>query len=129
MTQEEKSLLHKDLSGRLPYRVKGWAGRKEILANISDRGFYQHINRDGWHPIEEFKPYLRRLSSMTEEEKVEFDKLMNLVEERCINAFGKGGYTLAFTDLNDWLDKHMFDYRGLIDKDLAIEASEGMYNI
>lgn len=58
---------------------------------------------------------------MTEEEKDEFDKLMNLVEERCINAYGKGGYTLSFTELNDWLNAHHFDYRGLIPMCLALE--------
>ena len=67
------------------------------------------------------------MSSMTEEEKKEFDSLMNKVEERCINAYGIGGYTLAFTELNDWLNKNMFDYCGLIEKGLALEAPEGMY--
>lgn len=114
MTQEEKQLLLKDLCTRLPYGVMcNHYNRTEIIANISDKGFYQPMSRDGWHNIEEIKPYLRPLSSMTDEEKNELLQLM-----------GCG------TDIKrvDFYISHHFDYRGLIEKGLALEAPEGMYD-
>ena len=122
MTNEDKQLLLKDLCGRLPY----W-----VILDV-DNGKYREdkkiwpglFNSDS---LWDAKPYLRPMSSMTEEEKEEFDKLINLVEERCINAYGKGGYSLTFTELNDWLNAHQFDYRGLIPMGLALKATEGMY--
>ena len=124
MKQEDKELLIKDLCGRLPYGV---------ILDV-DNGKYREdkkiwpglFNSDS---LWDAKPYLRPMSSMTEEEKEEFDKLINLVEERCINAYGKGGYSLTFTELNDWLNAHHFDYRVLISMGLALEASEDMYKI
>lgn len=141
MTNEEKQLLLIDLCERSPYGVM-------CLYNYIIPGVMQICNAvgklNGIIPFEDtigfmvnyhkvnalynnIRPYLRPMSSMTEEEREEFDKLMNLVEERCINAYGKGGYTLSFTELNDWLNKKMFDYRGLIPMGLALEAKEGMY--
>ena len=133
MTKEKRQLLLKDLCGRLPHGV--------ILRN--EEGFEGHLNSINQtifgtelgvnvtatkrvdFQLDTVKPYLRPMSSMTEEERKEFNKLMSLVEERCINAYGKGGYTLAFTELNDWLNEHHFDYRGLIEKGLALEAKRG----
>ena len=125
MIQEEKSLLLKDLCARLPYGIKC----KDQYSDYINVNIYNvHIE----HLIDQIlsgviKMILRPMSSMTEEEKKEFNSLINGVEERCINAYGKGGYTLAFTEVNDWLNAHHFDYRGLIEKDLALEAPEGMY--
>ena len=144
MTQEEKQLLLVDLCGRLPYGVKIYInscveGQNQMqLFDVNLEGETIGVGNEKWAfraiPIIDdedetkvIKPYLRPMSSMTEEEKDEFDKLMNLVEERCINAYGKGGYTLSFTELNDWLNKNKFDYRGLIKKGLALEAKEEMY--
>ena len=88
MTKEDKNLLLKDLCARLPYHPiiqiynDCWEGCK----------VGEFDNTMGFHHVEAFLcdrieilPYLRPMSSMTEEEKKEFDKLMNLVEERCIN--------------------------------------------
>jgi hypothetical protein len=82
------------------------------------------------------KPYLRPLSSMTEEESAElsniisewFDKeLFDLTEEPFLEyALLKINYSIS-PQLFDWLNAHHFDYRGLIEKGLAIEATEGMY--
>ena len=133
MTQKDKELLLKDLCARLPYGVRGvHRGRVHYLMSVNWGFEESSIEVDGYNayfPIDSFKPYLRPMSSMTDGEKEEFDKLVNSVEERCINAYGKGGYSLAFTELNDWLDKNMFDYRGLIEKGLAIIASEKMYHV
>jgi hypothetical protein len=119
MTQEERQLLLKDLCARLPYGVKTSSGHGTL--KLSPRTDVIYVVDNG------LIPYLCPLSSMTSDEKKEFNSLMNKVEERCINAYGKGGYTLAFTELNDWLNSHHFDYRGLIEKDLALEAPKGMY--
>ena len=127
MTQEEKQLLLQDLCARLPYGVCAHVRYKEgepCYGKLTPRDIQWFIDSN----IENIKPYLRPMSSMTEEEKKEFNSLINGVEERCINAYGKGGYTLAFIEVNDWLNAHHFDYRGLIEKGLALEAPEGMYN-
>lgn len=118
MTQKDKELLLKDLCERLPYGVKcSINGLNNCTLMPSDIEEEKNI-----------KPYLRPMSSMLEKEIEEFNELMYSVEERCINAYGKGGYTLAFTELNDWLNAHHFDYRGLIIKGLALKALEGMYD-
>lgn len=129
MMQEENYFLFKNLCARLPYRVRAREDDDPSFTIIGYDGV-DFTDSDGWeHRIGSFKPYLRRMSSMTDKEKIEFNKLVNLVEERCINAYGKGGYTLAFIDLNNWLNSHHFDYCGFIDKGLALEAKEGMYEI
>ena len=125
MKQEDKKLLLRDLCARLPYGVIVKLN-DNFKFNKGDRVLVKELL--DLYCIKELKPYLRPMSSMTEEEKKEFNSLINGVEERCINAYGKGGYTLAFTEVNDWLNAHHFDYRGLIEKSLAIEAPEGMYN-
>lgn len=74
MTQEEKQLLFKDLCGRLPYGVmihlhtssdKG----STILLNSDIYGFIEDVLNNSPYEIKEIKPYLRPMSSMTEEEK------------------------------------------------------------
>ena len=124
MTNEEKQLLLIDLCAREPYHPRiqvfnqGYEGFQD--GEFDTNLWLHHIDAFRFDRIE-ILPYLRPMGSMTEEEKDKFDKLMNLVEERCINAYGKGGYTLSFTELNDWLNAHNFDYRGLIPMGLALE--------
>lgn len=141
MNIEEKNLLLKDLCARFIYGVIVRVYDNEhgdfdsYVDNISNSCIETHpveelttdFNPYVFYKLQEIKPYLRPISSMTEEEKKEFNSLINGVEERCINAYGKGGYTLAFIEVNDWLNKHHFDYRGLIEKGLAIEAPDSMY--
>ena len=69
--------------------------------------------------ITEIKPYLRPMSSMTEEEKYEFNELPTI---------SSSIQSLSINEI-DFLNAHHFDYRGLIEKGLALEASEGMYKI
>ena len=79
--------------------------------------FHNAIGYDfGFFPVEHVKPYLRPMSSMTVEERFEYN--------------GFDGYIFSDEDVIikiDWLNKHHFDYRGLIKKGLAIEAPENMY--
>ena len=76
MTQEEKELLLKDLCARLPYGViikhKDEHGRSigARLVGYNGDWFNYYIDDLCFHlKIYEFKPYLRPMSSMTDEEK------------------------------------------------------------
>lgn len=139
MTQEQKELLLKDLCARLPYKVHCEYILDEdeeeiipdaILINIESNvdsigGFCQFrgLAEDIFINIENVKPYLRPMSSMTEEEESEicqFMKEYNLLP-------GPNKAALFCSKITDWLVAHHFDYRGLIPMDLAIEASKGMY--
>ena len=80
------------------------------------------------YTIDEFKPYLRPMSSMTEEEKKEFESLGWRVDELDDNLpWNHNAYNVF--DGVDWLNKKMFDYRGLIPMGLALEAPKNMYKI
>ena len=104
---EEKSLLVKDLCARLPYKVIVYDYDREETREMGLGTLHDIMFNDL-----ECKPYLRPMSSMTEEEKKELFQLM-----------GNG------TDIQriDFYISHHFDYRGLIPKGLALEALEGMY--
>ncbi len=115
MTQEDRQLLLKDLCARLPYGV---------VVNVEDDSDF-----DGWlrpyttklslgllqkylgHSFS-ILPYLRPMSSMTEEEEIYYNTIYT---------------TLKFYEKEDWLNAHHFDYRGLIPMGLALEASKNMY--
>ena len=84
--------------------------------------------------IECFKPYLRPMSSMTKEEEYEYhqirkrnsDKLLTLMD--CNDHLQQLLFPIITrTESIDWLNAHHFDYRGLIEKGLALEAPKGMY--
>ena len=151
MTQEEKQLLLQDLCERLPYRVKVLDNSHKDygvsnLINIGLDGsilINNEINDIQYYPIiDEVKPYLRPMSSMTKEETKELFKEIGF--EFTCNTCGipahynyefakqiKGIPTITnveFIKVIDWLNKKMFDYRGLIEKGLALEVPEGMYN-
>lgn len=134
MTNEEKQLLLKDLCGRLPYETRvryiyAFAGAVGI-SGYSDEGILSYnklqdfsLSNVGYEKrrVDNILPYLRPMSSMTEEERNEFDEYTFEV----ISFFGQA---VEAGQLTDWLNAHHFDYRGMIEKKLAIEAPEGMYN-
>ena len=126
MTQEDKKLLLQDLCARLPYGVKVRTNRGpeiiEGLAPFCHNEVKIALNFDWSMSIDGFKPYLRPMSSMTEEEKTEYRNIVPGIE---------WNYGIQFPTTNkiDWLNAHHFDYRGLIEKGLALEAPEGMYDI
>ena len=123
MTQEDKELLLIDLCARLPYRVILSVTLKNKYDEIVNRNVELTEYNLGYitkaSHWQEYKPYLRPMSSMTEEEKEEY-------AEFCFGMFTLRNEIDAF-DFVDWLNKHHFDYHGLIEKGLAIEAPEGMY--
>ena len=141
MTQEDKDLLIKDLCARLNtklvcsiYRIddQGIGYRNEIL--------YGYCNIDRWNEfyfgedcgisiddVSKIKPYLFPMSSMTEEQKKYISNKWGINEEFDFEIdpnwgeyFVELGYTVEFID---WLNKNHFDYRGLIDKSLALDAT------
>lgn len=116
MTQEEKQLLLKDLCARLPYGVK-----VKNVKNNFDINTFNHNVEEIKFLIEEYniKPYLRSMSSMTEEELKMFKQLQVEADE--------AGTFEGDMLLYDWLNKNHFDYRLLIFQGLALEAPEGMY--
>ena len=119
MTQEKKQLLLKDLSARLPYGTyvnhKNFPDTKFKVIAVFDNGRIGVTeNEIPLTPtsINECKPYLRPFSSMTREEG---DELFQLMGNGCDSQ------------RVDFYNSHYLDYRGLIEKDLALEAPEGIY--
>ena len=120
MTQEGKKLLFKDLCARLPYGIKAsYYGTEEERETWDE---IEGITLDGYVdigqyglPIERIKPYLFPLSSMTEDQSKEYHELIG-------GMFGTSAL-INFEILEDFFHKNHFDYRGLIKKGLAIDAT------
>jgi hypothetical protein len=153
----------KDLCARLPYGVICyWRIGSELTLNLTEyNGQLTCINKveiedssDYYYdcyfnvcndsngnsfqnedvPIGIVKPYLRPMSSMTEEELYEVQKILGK-EVKILDDFiyivDSSRKRFSFLELQavfDWLNAHHLDYRGLIPIGLAIEAPEGMYN-
>ena len=161
MTQEDKDLLLKDLSSRLPYNTKVLCkyyhddfGKENVMETIFilneiDTRILTNPYWIGGNQLQEngfscgitdfaiciddedtfIKPYLRRLSSITEKEICElmkFGAVVRLENEEVLDVSCVGFDKHAV--VQDWLNAHYFDYRGLIDKELALVAPEDMYN-
>ena len=130
MTQEDKQLLLKDLCARFPYKVicelSGDGGK--ITEQLQLGGLGQFL-----YGRIEVKPYLRPMSSMTEEEYNEWFNTYNTAERLELERNEYKEYISATIvgDMAkyDWLNKKMFDYRGLIPMGLALEAPKDMYKI
>ena len=153
MKPEYKKLLLKDLCERLSYGVKFHyfpdADSKGVetigTATCWDGDFQCVETRQEGFNVENIKLYLRPMSSMTEEEakdmfgvmfdgeliksEIETDRVRYVWlqnDRQCIHTVFFFNKVYGIEQL-DWLNAHHFDYRGLIDKGLAIEAPEGMY--
>lgn len=133
MTQEQRDLLVKDLSMRLPYGVKVQY-ENEIFDVEYVCPMYDEIkldNHETWTlDIEEVKPYLFPLSSMSEEQKKElremewsFDNstICNIIE--CFGTYRAYVDHSCCFELVEWCIKNKFDYRGLIPMGLAEDAT------
>ena len=143
MTPEDKQLLLMDLCARLPYNVV-------VRCTDSDTDYNCFLTTDILHEIQngyeyyDYKPYLRPMESMTEEEKEEYRNLSDEV----IGSYGPYHHEFIahcvrlgikpdnphecidnFLNMEaiDWLLKYHFDFRGLIPMGIALEAPEGMY--
>jgi hypothetical protein len=129
MTQKDKELLLGDLCSRLPYFTKVQIKNEiVVLDSICDDDGY-HFNFIGDDKegvtIEQVKPFLFPISSMTEEQKLEYDKMSELDIEYTITQI-KNDSLIWTSGLNrfNWLLKNHFDVYGLIPMGLAIDASD-----
>ena len=118
MTQEDRQILLKDLCARVPYGVRyrrfAWDDEREEecisakIYSISPDGYVRNYHEDESDYIDNVRPYLFPLSSITKK------RLEELSE--CIDI--KNAYVAV-----DLLNSHHIDYRGLIEKGLAIDAT------
>lgn len=141
MTQEDKKLLLKDLCARLPYGVichyncvaeydtmvihkANCINKLEGIIPFNGQIGYM-VGGDKVNALSgDIKPYLRPMSSMTEEERIES------LEFAWTDDYSRlASYNENIPKYIDWLNKNMFDYRGLIPMGLALEAPKGMYNL
>jgi len=128
MEQKKKQLILQDLCARSPYGVY-------VLADVYKTfdggiiGKVSGINIESGlvylegvltpFTIEEIRPYLRSMSSMTE------DELKESLEFAWTDDYGRlASYGENIPKYIDWLNKNKFDYRGLIPNNLAIEVTK-----
>lgn len=121
MTQEDKNLLLQDLCGRLPYDIK----IKEEYGDCINVNFH---NANIEHLIDRVvsgldKMVLRPMSSMTEEERKEYNDLYYQVPIQRSDGNAYRDTKMVEALHIDWLNEKMFDFRGLIKKGLAIEVT------
>lgn len=138
MTQNEKDLLLKDLCARLPYEVKfNFNGNVYTLSGIDE------CVDDIWNwvkclcskrispiDIKYCKPYLFPLSSMTKEQKNQLKEIWDTDMNKALDYTISGEEELsdlhqffAAKKVIDWFNKNHFDFNGLIEKGLAIDAT------
>jgi hypothetical protein len=127
MKQEDKDLLYRYLCMVLPYKVKVCLYEKEtcILLGIDGHEVYLDVDSDSFR-IESIKPYLRPMSSMTEEEETEFDGFC-VIDEFAWKGNSEIGYknqAIIMSNAIEWLLKKHFDFMDLIPKGLAIAITE-----
>lgn len=144
MKKEDNELLLNDLCARLPYGVKialknngGYHHENiakkgdvtiEKLKGFNLKGFNSryfcifHDDPNDWYwydddiVVDDIKPYLFPLSSMTEEQREYY-------EQFTFESASHFGFVSEAEELIAWLNKNHFDYRGLIEKGLAIDAT------
>ena len=153
MKNIEKDLLLADLSRRLPYKtycaLKGSSPQekkepykgKYLLTNISVNelhskdveGYPCLCSFEGLSTpmdLNEVRPYLKKIENITEEDRKEIERILDFVPPRLGEPNSKGFDNILLSCvvgvglLSDWLDLNHYDYRGLIEKDLAIEVTE-----
>ena len=130
MTQKEKDLLLKDLCARLPYGVKisveSWdeeeqdcIDKVDVLYSVNGDEYIKSANEDYEFNIEDIKPYLFPMSSMTEWQERELKILMKNSIESC-------GMLTPYDclEMERFFNENHIDWRGLIPKGLAIDATE-----
>ena len=158
MTQGDKELLLKDLCARLIYGVKCYVPTNGKIMTLTGKRLnylcfhddecgldYRHEYETVIDPLNDcacnyvVKPYLRPLSSMTEEEFNKLKEYSGLIYDQLdLASFQDGAYKCLDFYLNevpaevvimvfDWLNRNHFDYRGLIPKGLVLPAPKEMY--
>lgn len=142
MIKEDKDLLVKDLCARLPYGVKcqytcvvqegtlvtgksNWIGELKGIVPLSNGHIGFMVDCDKIDALEgDVKPLLRPMSSMTEEERKEYESSCILIPVNYDSDLSKYDYyTTDSIESFDWLNSHHFDVRHLIEKGLAIDCT------
>ena len=141
MTQEEKDLLLKDICSRLPYGVKVQIDLQSniyppMICKVCNIEFAEmggsfigvEVLPDSYCEYREFlcKPYLFPMSSMTTEQKKEYTHIVNYISSDDTDNWKEGEfiYTEQLDQLMHFYHKNHIDYRGLIEKGLAIDATD-----
>lgn len=139
MTQENKELLLKDLCARLPYNVICQVEFKEngkynskvmLLSGIfTDEAYF--TTKGGSIYSNEYKPYLFPLSSITKEQLFEVQEILGKneieIKDGFLSIIDSDKNTISYSEILavlEWFNKNHFDYRGLIEKGLALDATE-----
>lgn len=130
MTKEDRERLLKDLGGRLPYGVKildipANVVGKLFLISTTDTVQYETADDTGIQTLYNIKPYLLPLSSMTEEQKREYNMLLTDVPTY---EYEGGDIVTVIDTYDNWMSidyliANHFDYRYLIEDGLAIDAT------
>lgn len=133
MKNENKDILLKDLCARLPYGVVCHTSVGDYkLLGIDIYKNEAHLDSpvydegDGYFDLEygEVKPYLRQMSSMTQEE---IEKYLQLCETDDGDFTGEPLYFNTCESF-DYLNSIHVDYRNFIQRGLALEAPKDMYS-
>ena len=144
MKQQDKELLLKDLCARLPYGVKiviqdtfkySIVSREYHVLDVSNFSDifcfnYKKFDKRMKKAMRErpndivIKPYLFPMSSMTEEQKEELDNIFNQEDDIC-EKIKTDNFEFSFYNKSifDFLNKYHLDWRGLIPKGLALDAT------
>lgn len=128
MTHEEKQLLLTELCARLPYGVICTDlrhGDSKITEVDIEDGLVYCFDFDEYIKVEDCHLYLRPMSSMTLVERIE----LKAITKGVIQIVGLEGIVVTTDKGFDYLNSIHIDYRGLIEKRLALEAPEGMYKL
>ena len=139
MTQEQKELLLKDLCARVPHGVKARCKipvnqneSEEIVGQVTSvhynisivqvEGFDVIVD---YNPYFEIKPYLFPLSSMTEKQKEEYNYIVNYISPDDTENWAEGEfvYVNQIEQLLHFYHTNHLDYRGLLEKELALDAT------
>lgn len=133
MTQENKELLLKDISARLPYGVKSYVKNWSNFKTYEDvyvvKSTFPSLNEVhvqsetgsldviiGYYDYE-FKPYLFPMSYIDDNEKLFAEYITTLTYDS--NTHSAAPTIKTF----DFYNKYHIDYRGLIEKGLALDAT------
>ena len=130
MTTEDRELVLNELCARFPYTVYVYMNDKifrivEILMGKRNDVMFTLSNGEKTYvgiDAERLKPCLKKIKSMTPEEKEEYNQTLNVLED---GLGTKLTYTTHYA--LDWLNEHHYDFRNLIEKGLAVEAPERLY--
>lgn len=129
MKPEYKKILLNDLSARLPYKVKvqipdKHGGYTAVIESIDIDGCITDSEGECLE-VEKVKPYLFPISGMTEEQKEVYKFIVNYISPEDTQNWAEGEFIYVdnVSILVHFYHKHHIDFRGLIEKSLALDAT------